>query len=65
MTERDHTLNGYRCPTTEKPAERIYTDHARPGLFNACEHCGEDKTPAQRLAELEQERRAEHEKDPQ
>jgi len=54
------------CPITGKPIppDTIYTDHnridpeeCRVVFFNACGACGENKTPAQRLHELNEERK--------
>lgn len=55
-----------KCPVTGRhPVMRIHTDHALPGLFNACEHCQpESSMPvSRRLAQLEERRRKEHEND--
>ena len=43
----------YVCIGTGQAVDFVFTDHERPGVFNACRHCHEDKTSiGQRLSAL-------------
>lgn len=42
------------CPITGRIASLVFTDHDRPGVYNACKHCHDDKrTLSERLRDLE------------
>lgn len=52
--------HGKPCPLTGEPIpqEQIFTEHSRPGCFNACGACSSDKrTVAERLRDLAEERK--------
>ncbi len=34
-----HDLATQICEDTGQQADTIYTDHARPGIYNSCRHC--------------------------
>lgn len=53
--------HGKPCPATGEPipGEVIFTDHERPGCFNACRACHHDaRTTAERLHDLNNGRRS-------
>ncbi len=64
MTEYQHGINDlpYKCYATGEEAERVWTDHSRSGVFNACEHCcraddsAKGKSIAQSLSEINERR---------
>ncbi|MCP4897330.1 MAG: hypothetical protein GY906_10200 [bacterium] len=60
MTDYLHVL-GKPCPITEKGVvEQSFSDHDRPGVFNACRYCHDDqRTAGQRLQDLERKLREE------
>ena len=51
---------GAPCPINPgEPIEWTFTDHERPGVFNACSDCHDDhRTVGERLADLERTRAA-------
>jgi hypothetical protein len=56
----EHFL-GKPCPLAGGPAiTETFTDHARPGVYNACDQCHDDRrTIAARLVDLEEQLAAE------
>jgi len=62
MTTNYHHEHGKPCPITGKDTKglSLFTDHSRPGCYNWCAHCHDDKrTLAERLADLAGKRGAE------
>jgi len=60
MTDYEH-FHTQPCPITGKgPAEMFFTDHDRPGPFNACRYCHDDqRTVGQVLHDLDDRRKGE------
>ena len=59
MKKHWHDINSdpFFCHDTGKHPKQVFTDHSRPGVYNACEHCHEDKRPlAQVLHDLNESR---------
>lgn len=56
MTWKHHEIagaGGWECPVTGEIVDQVFTDHDRPGCYNACAECHEDKrTIAERLHDL-------------
>lgn len=47
----------FKCERTGRTTESVFTDHSRPGVYNACEHCHDDnRTLGECLHDLNEQR---------
>lgn len=65
MIENEHAYepgHGFRCPVTGKLVPQTWTDNLKRPHVRKCEHCDDDKrTIAERLHDLNEKARCEHE----
>lgn len=62
MRHLELPTGSFECPRTGKVVSQVWTDHAKPGIFNSCEHCGNPESAPKSLHEINQERKPKRKK---